>query len=211
MLDKENFPFLIVIADWEFVGETKTWLRILSHLSQSVEGNKQVAVQIRIKSVNQVDYEGLAHEALRVLGPNTRTILNGSLEDAQQLGYWGAHTQVASDIRVKRVKPGLNFVSMSVHDADQLRAAEQSQVSAVLCSPVFSPSWKSVKTMGLQRLRQISQSSSVPVYALGGITPPRCEACVDAGAIGVAVLSGIMSASNPNEAIAEYMQFCDQG
>lgn len=208
MLDKENYPFLIVIADWEFVGDTKKWLRILSHLFRSVEGNKQVAVQIRIKSVNQVDYQRLAQEALRVLGPDTRTILNGSIEDAQQLGYWGAHTQVASDVGFKRVKPGLDFVSIPVHDADQLHAAEQSQVSAVLCSPIFSPSWKSVETIGLQSLRQISQSSSVPVYALGGITPPRCEACVGAGAIGVAVLSGIMGASNPNEAIAEYLQFC---
>lgn len=208
MLDKEDFPCLIVIADWEFVGETKKWLRILSDLSPSVDGNKKVAIQIRIKNVNQFDYQSLAQEALHILGTDTRTILNGSLEDAKRIGYWGAHTQVDHDIRINQVKLGLDFVSMPVHDANQLDKAEKSQVSAVVCSPVFSPSWKNVDTMGLSNLRKISQSSSVPVYALGGITPPRCEEVLDTEVIGIAVLSGIMGASNPNEAVAEYLRFC---
>lgn len=206
MLAEESLPFLIVIADREFVGETKNWLRVLSELSESMAGNRQVAIQVRVNNVNQVEYQDLAHRALNVLGPDTRTILNGTVEEAQRLGYWGAHTQATEAIKVKQVECGLDFVSAPVHDEDQLHAAEQSKVSAVLCSPVFQPSWKRVDAMGIPWLRQMTEASNVPVYALGGVTPIHCKACLDAGSIGVAVLSGVMGATNPNEAVAEYLR-----
>lgn len=205
VLAEEDLPFLIIIADWEYVGETKKWLRTLDELSESSRDNKQIAVQVRVKKASRTEYQDLARRALLFLGPDTRSILNGSLEDAQRLGYWGAHTQ-AEFIRNGQTKFDLEFVSAPAHNQAELQLSERSHVSAALCSPVFQPSWKSVETMGPCGLRQMSQSSSVPLYALGGVTPSLCQTCLDAGATGIAVLSGVMGARNPSEAVAEFLR-----
>lgn len=205
VLAEEDLPFLIVIADWEYVGETKKWLGILEKLSESTRDNEQIAVQVRVKNVSRAEYQDLASRALQILGHETRSILNGSLEDAHQLGYWGAHTQTET-IGNRQTKIKLEFVSAPAHNQVELRSAEQSKVSAALCSPVFQPSWKSVDTMGPCGLRQMTQSSSLPLYALGGVTPSRCRACLDAGTTGIAVLSGVMGAENPSEAVAEFLR-----
>lgn len=207
MLAEKDLPFLIVIADWEFVGETKKWLRILTQLSESLAKNTLVAIQVRVKNVSQIDYQRLAEAALGALGPDTRTVLNGSPDHAQRLGFWGAHVPAASDINIDYTKHGLEFVSTSAHDLDQLASAQQENVSAVLCSPIFQPYWKDIDPIGLQGLRQMSDVCAVPLYALGGITPTRCNSCLKAGALGVAVLSGIMGAKDPNRAINEFLSY----
>jgi thiamine-phosphate pyrophosphorylase len=189
----------------EFVGETKKWLQTLDELSESTQNNGHVAVQVRIKSVHRAQYQELAKQALQLLGPDTRTILNGTLEDAQRLGYWGAHIQTTV-LKNGLSKFDLEFVSVPAHNQVELHSADRSQVSAVLCSPVFKPIWKNVDPLGPCGLRRMSQSSGVPLYALGGVTPDRCETCLDAGAVGIAVLSGVLGAKNPSEAVAKYLR-----
>jgi thiamine monophosphate synthase len=46
----------------------------------------------------------------------------------------------------------------------------------------------------------------LPVYALGGVTPGRVEDCLRAGAVGVAVISGVLGAPSPAAAIADYLR-----
>ncbi|MCY3884033.1 MAG: thiamine phosphate synthase [Gammaproteobacteria bacterium] len=210
MLARKDFPFLIVVADWEFVGDTRKWLQILSELEIESRGNPRVAVQVRIKNVDRSEYQSLAEKAIDVLGSHTRAVLNGDIEVARQLGYWGAHTPVTGNPFSVKNDPDLHFVSASIHGKDQLKRATRFGVSAVLCSPVLQPSWKNVKSLRFEGLRQLARASAIPTYALGGITPAQCEDCLEAGAIGVAVLSGVMGAEDPVESLGEYLRCAPQ-
>jgi thiamine-phosphate pyrophosphorylase len=44
-----------------------------------------------------------------------------------------------------------------------------------------------------------------PIFALGAITPDKVGACLEAGAYGVAVFSGVMGSSDPVKAAGEYI------
>ncbi len=74
-------------------------------------------------------------------------------------------------------------------------------------SPIFATSSKPDQTgVGLELLRNFCVAAGkVPVYALGGITPARAKECLDAGAHGVAVLSGILHAESPAAATRKYI------
>ncbi|MEU5912248.1 thiamine phosphate synthase [Micromonospora sp. NPDC047527] len=55
--------------------------------------------------------------------------------------------------------------------------------------------------LGVSGLRTLARDSPVPVLALGGVeTPEQVTACVQAGAVGVAVLGALMRAENPTDA-----------
>jgi thiamine-phosphate pyrophosphorylase len=54
--------------------------------------------------------------------------------------------------------------------------------------------------IGLEGLRAIAQASSVPILAIGGISAENTAAIAAAGAHGVAVISAIISADDPQAA-----------
>ena len=78
----------------------------------------------------------------------------------------------------------------------------------VLFGPVFDAGSKPVAGVGLEALRAVSTVSTVPVLAIGGITPRRVPACLAAGAVGVGVVSGILHAPDPAAATRMYIKAC---
>jgi thiamine-phosphate pyrophosphorylase len=75
--------------------------------------------------------------------------------------------------------------------------------------PIFGTNSKAnpAPVMGLDTLARICSESPVPVIAIGNITPERVRAVMEAGAYGVAVLSGITCAPDPRAAAAEYARY----
>ncbi len=57
--------------------------------------------------------------------------------------------------------------------------------------------------IGLERLAEIVQAVSIPVVGIGGITPENAAAVIEAGAVGVAVISAVIGAADPEEAARE--------
>ncbi|MFN3345495.1 MAG: thiamine phosphate synthase, partial [Chloroherpetonaceae bacterium] len=58
---------------------------------------------------------------------------------------------------------------------------------------------------GLNALEEVCKAVSIPVYAVGGITPERVPECLKAGAFGVAVMNAVMSASDVRKAVKEFL------
>ncbi|GBC94101.1 Thiamine-phosphate synthase [bacterium HR15] len=57
---------------------------------------------------------------------------------------------------------------------------------------------------GLPLLQAVRAAVALPLIAIGGITPERVTACLQAGAQGVAVISGIVDAPEPETAARHY-------
>lgn len=89
---------------------------------------------------------------------------------------------------VRRITPGMR-VGESVH------SVAPSTADWVIAGHIFdTPSHASEPSRGLGFLQQICQVSTVPVIAIGGITPSNVRAVREAGAYGVAVVRGIWDA-----------------
>ncbi|SCG55310.1 thiamine-phosphate pyrophosphorylase [Micromonospora coxensis] len=94
--------------------------------------------------------------------------------------------------------PAVGLVGRSCHDEAEL--ARLTTEDYVTLSPVFPTRTKPGYGPPLlpDGLRELIGRGPVPVLALGGIeTPEQAGACVEAGAVGVAVLGAIMRADDP--------------
>lgn len=93
---------------------------------------------------------------------------------------------------------------ISVHDAEKAKEAERKGAAYVMFGPVYAPfSKRGVKGKGLAALQEIVSAVSVPVVAVGGITPDRIEDLRTTGIRGVAVISAIFQQEDPMEALEQ--------
>ncbi|MBQ1029103.1 thiamine phosphate synthase [Micromonospora sp. C97] len=99
--------------------------------------------------------------------------------------------------------PSHQLVGRSCHNQTELTRlttehyATISPVHLTKTKPGYGP------PLDVAGLRNLVEVSNVPVLALGGIeTPEQVTACVEAGAVGVAVLGALMRAKDPAETAA---------
>ena len=99
-------------------------------------------------------------------------------------------------------------IGVSTHTLEEAREAEQSGADFVLFGPVYFTASKAAygPPQGLAALKTIVDKISLPVYAIGGVTPENIGPTQNTGARGVALISAIMSAANPKEATEKMLQ-----
>ncbi len=95
--------------------------------------------------------------------------------------------------------------------AEQARRAEAEGASYIGFGPVFTTRSKAnpARTKGLRGLEAVCEAVALPVIAIAGITPERVRPVLEAGAHGVAVLSAIACADDPQAATARFRQAID--
>jgi thiamine-phosphate diphosphorylase len=88
-----------------------------------------------------------------------------------------------------------------VHSVEAARDAERDGASLLIAGTVFaSASHPGGETIGSDGLREICAAVRVPVLGIGGITAANAGDVIRAGASGVAVISAIAGADDPQAA-----------
>lgn len=133
--------------------------------------------------------------------------INGRLDVAAHLSlHYHARTHPDAVAEARRRLPPSTIIGYSAHDVDEASAAAGAGADYIVISPVFPTTSKpDAHAVGLGALNACAvRLKDVPVFALGGVTPENANACLDEGAYGIAVLSGILHAPNPAAAAARY-------
>ncbi len=167
------------------------------------------AVQLREKDLPDAEFLALARlmrEVTRRVG--ARLFINGRLEAALAVGADGlerGHDALAIPLLRSRA-PGLS-IGASVHSIEEARAAERDGAHFVVFGPVFdTPSKRPYgPAQGIDGLSKVVKAVTIPVFAIGGITPDRVNAVRAAGAHGVAVISAVLSAERPGDATKAFL------
>lgn len=147
-------------------------------------------VQVREKDLSGVRLAALVGDlAAQPEKRESQLLVNERLDVALSSGADGVHlpsdSMPVSDAR--RLAGSGTWVGISCHGASEVEQAESDGASYVLLSPVFeTPSKPGVPPLGLDRLQAVCHSVLMPVIALGGVTRSNAEACIRAGAAGVA-------------------------
>jgi thiamine-phosphate pyrophosphorylase len=184
--------------------------RLEDVVASAVHGGVRL-VQLREKDLPDDQYLQLAVAIRRVLKPHDgHLFLNNRPHLAELLGASGIQrpwrgTRV---MRLRAQVPAETWIGVSVHSIVEAHAALAEDPDFLLLAPVFSPGSKPGfrPGIGLGVLAAVCRDSHVPVYALGGITPDKVEECVNAGAHGIAVCSGIMGSQDPSSAASLYLE-----
>jgi len=150
-------------------------------------------VQIRQPGLDGRPLTELVRAAIdAVRGTATRVLVNDRLDVALAAGAAGVHLRSDSPAaaRVRAITPRGFLVGRSVHGVEDARtAAEDGALDYVIYGTVFaSDSKPGAEAAGPERLAAVCAAVSMPVLAIGGMTPARLGAVAAAGADGFAAI-----------------------
>lgn len=106
---------------------------------------------------------------------------------------------------IKKKFPGLK-IGCSIHGVKEAKRLEKAGADFVLYGHIFTTKSKQgLPPRGLAKLQHIVESVSIPVIAIGGITPRHVPLVMQTGAKGIAVLSGVLLQDNVQTAVKQYI------
>jgi thiazole tautomerase (transcriptional regulator TenI) len=138
--------------------------------------------------------------------PPDKIIINDRVDVASVMGVRGAHLGCHS-LRVSEVKR--NFPDLkagaSVHSVDEADFLQAAGADFLVYGNVFTtPSKPGKPGAGMEKLKKVVDAVDVPVIAIGGIKPGNAKDIIETGAEGIAVMSGIFLAEDPESTAYEY-------
>lgn len=97
------------------------------------------------------------------------------------------------------------IIGLSTHNAEQVREAERLKPDYIGFGPISKPGSKQDHDpiVGVEGLRAIRPLTSLPIFAIGGITVHQVGDVIRAGANGVAIVSAILKAADIARATEE--------
>jgi len=142
-------------------------------------------VQLRAKGASTAELIAAGH-GFGELGATF--VVNDDVDAAIALGADGVHLG-QSDGGVDRALAAGLLVGLSVGTRREAAIAEFSGAGYLGAGAIWpTPSKEDAAAIGLETLREICMSVSIPVVAIGGIDASNAAECIRAGAAGVAVV-----------------------
>lgn len=99
------------------------------------------------------------------------------------------------------------WIGMSTHNPEQVRMATEEGADYLGFGPIFSTGTKAKlePLVGIEGVSGVRGLTTLPIFAIGGITPDSVPALRAAGADGVAVASAILDAVDRPRMVAQFM------
>lgn len=172
------------------------------------------AIQLREKDLPAKSIFNLAREIQQICKKTgVKLMINDRFDIARAISADGVQL-TSKSLPVKIVRKHLSasqLVGVSTHSLDEAKQAEDSGADFVLFGPVYHTPSKATygDPQGLTKLQEITKSVSIPVFAVGGMTPGKAKECGESGAFGVAVISSVMSTQNISATLKSYEYYLD--
>ena len=183
-------------------------------VEEAVKGGVTM-VQLREKDCSSKEFYEQATKLKACLKPyHIPLIINDRLDIALACDAEGLHIG-QSDLPYPIARKLLGkdkIIGLSVESVQDALDANALDVDYIGISPVFGTPTKTdtAPALGLEGIRVISQYSRHPSVAIGGIHTGNTAYIISAGANGIAVVSAIMSAANPQESAQQLNKIINQ-
>ena len=179
-----SLPTLYAISNVAELGEDEFMHRLEAALCNGLR-----LVQLREKDYSREALRTLALKMLPLLRQHdARLIINADIELAKEIGADGVQLTGAR-LAELRERPAVDWCAASCHNAGELRNAEELGCDFALLSPVLATqTHPGAPHLGWEKFAAIAAGSSIPVYALGGLTHADMHTAWQHGAHGIALL-----------------------
>lgn len=162
-------------------------------LAEGLKDLPAVMLQLREKKLEARQQYTLALLLKEILHPSgTLLFINERTDIALASGADGVHLPESSSNAALSTGMAQGLITgKSVHSPEAALEAEHAGARYLLFGPVYATPSKAAygPPQGLERLEAVCRAVSVPVFAVGGITPVNAGACIESGAYGIAAIS----------------------
>ena len=183
-------------------------------VSAAVRGGVS-CVQLREKHLPGREFLAQALMLKRLLAPHhVPLIINDRIDIAMACGADGVHLGQSdlpvSDAR-KLLLPDI-FIGWSVESIEDVRQSTGLPLDYLGVGPIFATATKTdTKTdWGLSGLARVRAATALPLVAIGGIHAGNAGDVLRAGADGLAVVSALCAADDPQAAASRFRSLCDE-
>lgn len=159
------------------------------------------ALQLREKDIPVKELYEMAYKIRELTHRyGARLFINDRLDVALSVGADGVHlARTGIPLRaVQRVTGKGMLIGVSTHTIEEAIGAESEGADFITFGPVYeTPSKKKYgPPVGIERLKEVTEKVSIPVFGLGGIKADRVVDILKSGAWGVALISAILSSDD---------------
>ena len=196
-----RLPRLYLICPFPGNNHTEFINRIESFIRAGVN-----LLQLRCDETVLYSNKVVVNKAYEICESNDAILMiNAKPESVEVLDAHGIHLKSSRLLQLSERPVDNNYyLSASCHTIDEIEHANKIDVDFITVSPVCQTgSHPESVPMGWKMFGEITAYSDIPVYALGGMLPFHMKDALKSGANGIAVLSGIWHARNPEEVIRQ--------
>ena len=185
--------------------ETVEWV-------EKLVSNGVTTLQLRIKTQSQTFLENEIKKSIDLARKyNARLFINDHWELAIKFGAYGVHLgqedlEKADFAAIQ--KAGLRL-GISTHSYTEIARAHAIRPSYLAMGPIYPTQTKAMPfaPQGLEKLLRYRRTFDYPFVAIGGINWQRMPGVWQTGVNGVAVISAITTAKNPEAEIKRWVNF----
>lgn len=165
-------------------------------------------IVLREKDMSEREYGKLAVQVQEICREyDTSCVLHNYINVARNLNADGIHLPLLAAMKNRENLRTVILAGVSTHSVEQIQLAEACFATYVFYGHIFPTECKEgIPPKGVAQLEEACSISTVPVYALGGISPDNVEEVLDAGAAGVCMMSWAMQADG--KSILSLANFC---
>ena len=206
-----RYPFVKPLSDCRLYGILDLGYvspgEAVSMAGKMLDGGVDI-LQLRAKNFPVEAIRSLAEKILPVCREfGVPFLLNDHPGLVPLTGADGVHVG-QDDLPVPRVReivgPGA-IIGLSTHSPGQAAAAKDAGPDYIGFGPLFStPTKPDYMPVGLVGIREARARAGLPVFCIGGIKLENLPAVLDAGAIGVVIVSGMLQADD----VSDYCKRC---
>ena len=171
-------------------------------------------IQLRAKHIPPRQFQDIANALITNVPANVKIIINDRPDIASIAKAAGVHVG-QEDLPVeaaRKICPTPQWVGISTHNLEQLRAANQTSADYIAVGPIYPTTTKQSPdpVVGLDLIRAARKLTRKPVVAIGGITISSAPEVFQAGADSIAIISDLRNAPDPSQRAREYLAIAAQ-
>lgn len=185
--------------------------RALAEIVAAAVRGGATMVQLREKEATTRAFLEQARALKAMLAPlGAPFLVNDRLDIALAVDADGLHVG-QHDMPVAEARRLLGpdkIVGLSITEARQAERADAAAADYLGVGPIYPQQTKDAAAppLGVEGLREIRRLTPKPILAIGGLTPDNVASVLAAGADGLAVVSAIVAADDPEAAARRFMR-----
>ena len=169
------------------------------------------AVQLREKDLGTRELLDMAYKMREITNKyKTKLFINDRVDIALSVEADGVHLGQNSipPHAVRKIAKDKFMIGVSAHSIEEAEQAEKEGADFITLGPVYkTPSkLKYGQPLGVDIIRKAKAEISIPVFAIGGIKTDMVKEVMDAGADGIALISGILGAKDIKEKTTKFLE-----